>query len=179
MALTDYDLIARALADDDRHAFSELVRRHQSAIRLFLRRLTRGNNALADDLAQESFIEAHRHLPKYRGGAAFSTWLLGIAYNRFRSAMRRARDTVEWNEAAHSNASEDPFTTSEDLKHDLNHALAQLSPDEQAALHLCYAEGLSHQEAAVVLGSPLGTLKTHVLRAKDKLRNQLRDWAPN
>lgn len=93
--------------------------------------------------------------------------------------MRRERDTVEWAEASHSVTTDEPFTTNEDLKNDLNQAIAQLSSDEQVSIHLCYAEGLSHQEAADVLGSPLGTLKTHVLRAKDKLRKQLRDWAPS
>lgn len=179
MPLSDHDLIARTLADDDRHAFGELVRRHQSTLRAFLRRLTGGRHALADDLAQEAFLEAYRTLSRYRGDAAFSTWVLGIAYNRFRSARRRERETVEWTEDTAAESRAPSFTAAADLKHDLALAVGQLTADEQAAIHLCFGEGLSHQEAASVLGSPLGTVKTHVLRAKDKLRAQLRAWAPS
>ena len=185
MSLTDHDLIARVLLDDDRHAFGELVRRHQSAVRGFLRRLTGGRHALADDLAQETFLAAYRDLAQFRGGSEFSTWLLGIAYNHFRSARRRERPSVEWTgevpaeelSAGHE-AAVAPATVAVDLREDLAAALTQLSRDECAALHLCYAEGLTHEEAATALGCPLGTVKTHVLRAKEKLRRLLRAWAP-
>jgi RNA polymerase sigma-70 factor (ECF subfamily) len=69
-------------------------------------------------------------------------------------------------------------SSSVDLQQDLAAALAQLTEDERAAIHLCYAEGLTHEEASGVLGSPLGTVKTHVLRAKEKLRRLLQAWAP-
>ena len=185
MSLSDNDLIARVLVHDDRHAFGELVRQHQSAVRGFLRRLTGGRHALADDLAQETFLAAYRDLARFRGGATFSTWLLGIAYNRFRSARRRERDTVEWSgevpatEALPGYEGTVPAASAAvDLQQDLAAALAQLTEDERAAIHLCYAEGLTHEEASGVLGSPLGTVKTHVLRAKEKLRRLLQAWAP-
>ncbi len=185
MSLTDHDLIARVLADDDRHAFGELVRRHQSVVRGFLRRLTGGRQALADDLAQETFLAAFRDLGRFRGGAAFSTWLLGIAYNQFRSSRRRARAEVEWTgevpaaEAVPGHEQTTPAASATvDLQQDLAAALAQLPAEERAAIHLCYAEGLTHEEAAVALECPLGTVKTHVLRAKEKLRRLLRAWAP-
>ncbi len=182
---TDLDLIARVLADDDRHAYGELVRRHQSAVRGFLRRLTGGRPAPADDLAQETFLAAHRDLARFRGGSAFSTWLLGIAYNQFRSARRRDRELVEWSgDAPPADAlpgqehTTPAATTAVDLQQDLAMALGQLPPEERAAIHLCYAEGLTHEEAAAALACPLGTVKTHVLRAKEKLRRLLRAWAP-
>lgn len=185
MSLPDNDLIARVLAYDDRHAFGELVRQHQSAVRNFLRRLSGGQYALADDLAQETFLAAYRDLARFRGGSAFSTWLLGIAYNQYRSSRRRERATVEWTgEVAAAEAlpgyegSAPPATAIVDLQQDLASALSQLTQDERAAIHLCYGEGLTHEEASGVLGSPLGTVKTHVLRAKEKLRRHLRAWAP-
>ncbi len=185
MSLSDHDLIARVLADDDRHAFGELVRRHQSAVRNFLRRLTGGRQAWADDLAQETFLAAYRDLARFRGGSAFSTWLFGIAYNIHRSARRRERPAVEWTGDAsvadakpgHEQTAPAP-TDTVDLRQDLAGALAQLPPEERAAIHLCYAEGLTHEEAAAALACPLGTVKTHVLRAKEKLRRLLRAWAP-
>ena len=186
MSLNDTDLIARVLAGDDRHAFGELVRRHQSAVRGFLRRLVRGQEALADDLAQETFIEAYRNLAKYRGGSAFSTWLIGIACNRWRNELRNRRATEQWTEEmvlADAAPGEEivafAASASVDLRHDLTSALVRLPIDEQTAINLCYQEGLTHEEAAEVLGCPLGTLKTNLLRAKDKLRRHLRAWAPS
>lgn len=71
--VTDAELIARALVTDDRAAFGLLVQRHHSAVRQFLRHLTRGDAALADDLAQETFVQAWRSLARFHGGSAFST----------------------------------------------------------------------------------------------------------
>ncbi|HWL14215.1 MAG TPA: sigma-70 family RNA polymerase sigma factor [Opitutus sp.] len=174
---SDSQLIARSLLDDDRAAFGELVQRHQSAVRQFLRHLTRGDAALADDLAQETFLQAHRSLARFHGQAQFSTWLLGIAHNHWRNHRRRQRDTVEFTEhtAGASQASTDRLV---DLRTDLAAALAGLSADEQLAIHLGYQRGLAHSEIAVLLEWPLGTVKTHLARAKDKLRQHLSAWNP-
>jgi len=64
------------------------------------------------------------------------------------------------------------------LRQDLGAALAQLSTDEQTALHVCYQQGLTHSEAAVVLGWPIGTVKTHLARSKEKFRQLLATWNP-
>jgi RNA polymerase sigma-70 factor (ECF subfamily) len=91
-APTDAELITRVLVRDDRRAFGELVARHQSAVRGLLRRLTGGDLAQADDLAQETFLRAYRGLRGYRGGAKFSSWLYRIACNVFFSRDRGSRD---------------------------------------------------------------------------------------
>ncbi len=176
----DSDLIARALVSDDRTAFSELVRRHQSAVRRFLRQLTRGDAAWADDLAQETFLQAHRSLDRFRGDASFTTWLLGIAHNQFRNARRRQRETpTEASALAAAQTAQPSHATEIALQQDLATALRSLSADEQTALHVCYQQGLSHGEAATVLGWPIGTVKTHLARGKDKLRQLLHAWNPN
>src|SRR6476659_5272439 len=77
----DAHLIARCIVGDDRHAFAELVKRRQSAVRACLRKLTAGNHALADDLAQDTFVLAWRNLKSFRQEARFSTWLYRIATN--------------------------------------------------------------------------------------------------
>ena len=92
--LTDAQLIARVVVHDDRHAFSELVRRHQSAVRATLRRLTAGNHALADDLAQETFMLAYRNLKSFRQEAQFSTWLYRIATNAFLADARKRKEEL-------------------------------------------------------------------------------------
>jgi len=179
--VADTELIVRVIGTDDRDAFGELVQRHQSSVRRFLRYLTRGNAAWADDLAQETFIRAYQNLSRFRNEASFSTWLLGIAHNQFRNDRRKQRQSQTEdvsNELIASSISVESEAPHSDLKHDLDAALRQLSQDEQAALHLCYRQGLSHHEAASVLDSPIGTLKTHLARGKEKLRQYLSAWNP-
>jgi RNA polymerase sigma factor (sigma-70 family) len=182
--VTDPQLIARVVVSDDRHAFSELVRRHQSAVRATLRKLAGGNAALADDLAQETFLLAYRNLKSFRQDAKFSTWLYRIAYNVFLGDARKIKELpmpedmdvdalspagfAERNQPARQAA----------LKVDLERAMSVLSDAERAAIVQCYHNDLSHEEAAEVLGCPVGTVKTHVLRAKQKMKARLGAWAP-
>ncbi|MBA3831561.1 MAG: sigma-70 family RNA polymerase sigma factor [Chthoniobacterales bacterium] len=175
MPLTDADLVARVLVDDDHHAFAELVRNHQSAIRGLLRQLTRSDLALADDLAQETFLRAYKHIRSFRGEAKFSTWLYRIAYNCFREDARKRKELVGIDETL-LEAQEDPQTTDLALKHDLMHALQLLPLHERSAILLCCQNGLSHDEAARVLEIPLGTVKTNVLRGREKLKKTLAAW---
>ena len=92
--VSDAQLIARALVTDDRHAFTELVKRHQSTVRACLRKLTAGNHALADDLAQETFVLAWRNLKSFRQEAKFSTWLYRIATNCWLADARKRREEL-------------------------------------------------------------------------------------
>lgn len=174
----DSELIARVLVSDDRAAFGDLVLRHQSAVRHFLRHLTRADAALADDLAQETFVQAYRGLRRFRGQATFRTWLLGVAHNHWRNARRR-RDPVAPFPDDLPTASDTPAASpAVDLRHDLAAAMQKLSADEQLALHLCYQQGLSHSEIAAHLDWPLGTVKTHLARGKETLRRLLAAWDP-
>jgi len=175
---SDLELIARVVVEDDRAAFGKLVHLHQSAVRAFLRQLTRGDHAWADDLAQETFVIAYKTLARFRGESAFSSWLLGIAHNQFRNARRRQRE-IPTETLPEENVQHEPsHADNTALRHDLNDALSQLSTEEQTALHVCYQQGLSHSEAALVLGWPIGTVKTHLARSKDKLRELLAAWNP-
>jgi RNA polymerase sigma-70 factor (ECF subfamily) len=187
-ALSDAQLIARVVIQDDRHAYSELVRRHQSAVRATLRRLTMGNHALADDLAQETFMLAYRNLKSFRQEAQFSTWLYRIATNAFLADARKRKEELlgehdaeiaedESGEQAPAHEAPDP-TRAVSLRVDMNRAFAVLSEGERAAIVQCYHNDLSHEEAAQVLNCPVGTIKTHILRAKQKLKAQLAAWAP-
>lgn len=174
-APTDAELITWVLVRDDRRAFGELVARHQSAVRGLLRRLTGGDVAQADDLAQETFLRAYRGLRGYRGGAKFSSWLYRIACNVFFSRDRGSRDVPPELPALEAGSTEVALPDLLLERHDLEKALASLKPRERAALVLTYANELTHEEAAVVLDCPVGTLKTHVARAKEKLRRQLEE----
>ncbi len=187
--VTDEQLIARVVVQDDRHAFSELVRRYQSGVRATLRRLTAGNHALADDLAQETFLAAYRNLRSFRQEARFSTWLYRIATNAFLAEARKRheellgdRDGAIEDEGGDDGGPTAPgggdHTRGATLRIDMERALAVLSVAERAAIVQCYHNDLSHEEAAYVLGCPVGTVKTHILRGKQKLKARLAAWAP-
>ncbi len=75
--------------DDDRAAFASLMRRHQGAIRAVLRRLCQGDVGMADELAQESFLQAYHSLAGFRGESRFRTWLFRVAYNVYLQHQRR------------------------------------------------------------------------------------------
>jgi RNA polymerase sigma-70 factor (ECF subfamily) len=161
-------------AAGDAASFDVLVRQHQSALRGFLRRLTRGDHALADDLAQETFLEAWRKLGQFRGDSPFAAWLYAIAWSRFLMAARRRKlekledddgEPVRPEGASHARL-------------DLEKAFERLRAPERAALTLCFALGMAHEEAASALGMPLGTLKSHVARGREKLKTLLQDHAP-
>jgi RNA polymerase sigma factor (sigma-70 family) len=176
--LTDADLITRVLVDDDQHAFGELVRRHQSAVRGLLRQLTRTDLELADDLAQETFLRVYKNIRSFRSEAKFSTWLYRIAYNCFRENARKRKELVGVDETK-LQAEADPQTVDPGLRHDLMHALSLLPLHERSAVLLCCQNGLSHDEASRVLDIPLGTVKTNVLRGREKLKRTLAAWGPN
>lgn len=178
MPLTDADLVARVLLDDDHHAFAELVRNHQSPVRGLLRQLTRGDAALADDLGQETFLRAYKNIRSFRGEAKFSTWLYRIAYNCFREEARKRKELVGIDETQ-LEAEQDPNTVDPALRQDLMQALHLLPLHERSAVVLCCQNGLSHDEASRVLDIPLGTVKTNVLRGREKLKKLLSAWGPN
>ena len=170
----DAALVRAVQASDDRAAFAQLVHRHQSAVRTVLRRLTRGDQGLADDLAQETFVLAWRNIRHFRFEARFSTWIYRIAINAWRSEARRKRELLldaDAGELPADEAGEDaPDIVS---RMDLERALATLSDGERAAIAACYYADLTHEEAAQALGIPVGTVKTHVLRGKAKLKARL------
>lgn len=174
MSYTDADLIARVLSQEDHNAFGELVRRYQSPVRGFLRRMTLGDAHLADDLAQETFLKAWQKMCTFRGDARFSTWLFGIAFNEFRMAGRHRKE-LALDDVDEPLPEPDGAAATRDshLRLDLTEALNRLNSSERAAVVLCCQNGLSHEEAAQVLACPLGTVKTNVLRGREKLRKRL------
>ncbi len=160
--------------------FEALVRQHQSRVRQQLRRLTHGDLALADDLAQEAFVQAWRHLARFRGDAQVGTWLYRIALNTYLMHRRGARPT----EPLVHEADDSPAVPAHDPRGgllqriDVERALQALPEAERLALIHCFQLDLSHAEAADVLGWPLGTLKSHVARGKARLRERLAAWQP-
>ena len=187
--VADAQLIARCIVADDRHAFAELVKRHQSSVRACLRKLTAGNHALADDLAQDTFVLAWRNLKSFRQEARFSTWLYRIATNCWLAQARKRHEELlgdrdadvsddDADEAALPGGAGGDHAAAATMKIDLERALARLSEAERAAIVQCYHNDLSHEEAAYVLGWPVGHSRSPAMQRAAKLRAALAACAP-
>ncbi len=170
-SLHDVELAALAAAGG-RSAFGELARRHGSAVRALLRRMG-AEAALADDLAQDAFLIAYERIAEFRGEGAFAGWIKRIAARLYlKRWKRRARlDPVADGEDAADAMSEGEGQAAQRL--DLDSALNTLAPMERLCVSLCYGAGLSHTETANTLNVPLGTVKSHVKRGMDKLKQRL------
>jgi RNA polymerase sigma factor (sigma-70 family) len=177
MSIPDQELIARVVARKDQHAFAQLVLRYQSQLRLWARRLCDGDAHLADDLAQETFMKAYAALGAFRAESKFSTWLYRIAFNI--AANRWRSKKMQWCELDENEDVEAEHCELKqfDARRDVEAAMQQLSPAQQLAIRLCFEDGFSHDEAASIMGVPLGTLKTHVNRGKQKLQTLLSSWS--
>jgi RNA polymerase sigma factor (sigma-70 family) len=157
-----------AVARGSERAFNLFVDRHQRAMRIFLRGLASSSDA--DDIAQETFLAIWSRADQYRGAASVRSWLFAIAWRKVkdshrRSFRRRERETVHGDSRASA-----PESVSLDERIALEQALLSLSQAERAAVLLCLAGGFSHSEAAVALDMPLGTIKSHVSRGRERLR---------
>lgn len=169
---SDAELTALLIATLDTAIYGELIRRHQALIRGMLLRLT-GNQAVSDDLAQDTFIHAFEKLDQYRGSGTFKSWLCQIAYSKFLMSNRRAN--IEFRVikeiADVENSEELEFDASEEIY--LESALGVLTEAEEQCVVMCYLAEFSHTEIATELGIPLGTVKSHIKRGRDKLTDYI------
>lgn len=171
--LTDPELVAQAELGSPQ-ALAELVRRHQTALRGFLRRICFSSDE-ADDLAQETFLAAFTCLATFRGDASFRSWLCGIGYRKYRTSRRSAaRRAAREIESAASTSTIEGNAPERLL--DVRSAFRTLSPELRAAAALCLASDMSHGEAASALDIPLGTLKSRVASARRVLVRALEDY---
>ncbi|MBO9557994.1 MAG: RNA polymerase sigma factor [Caulobacter sp.] len=165
--------LVRAARGGSQPAFARLVAAHERALRGFLRKSGFGD---ADDIAQEAFLAAWSGLGRLRDDEGFRAWLFGIAWRKAldhsRSARRAARRDEAWRE---DQAEEAPRQADPADRMALEAALADLPPDQRACVTLCLGQGWSHGEAAEVLNLPLGTVKSHVNRGRERLLSVLGD----
>jgi RNA polymerase sigma-70 factor (ECF subfamily) len=186
--VTETRLVAEAMTGSQ-SAFERIVRRYQRpVISLILRILgPRGDRALAEDLAQETFVKAYLKLGAFDTTRRLSSWLFRIAHNTAVDALRRSRlPLISSGEAeaevaaAPAAASPDPVETAA-LGRALEAALAELRVEYRAAIMLRYEEGLAFEEIAHVLGVPEATARSYVHRARKQLAVHLSEagWEPS
>lgn len=167
----DEQNLIKASQKGDHEAFEMLVRQHQRMIHSLAFRMT-GSLAEAEDLAQETFIQAYRELPGFKGTAKLSSWLYRIALNRCLNWRKKAARRREF----HTSYPPEPATLQPDadaLSEQVHAALLKLSSGQRAAVVLTIYDGLSHAKAARVLGCSETTISWRLFVARSKLKKLL------
>lgn len=176
--MTDFDeraLIERCRGGDD-EAFAELVARYKDLVYSLVARLTH-DRSQADDLAQEVFLKVYRGLRYFRGEARLSTWIYRIVSNVCIQARGRPAREVSIergpDQKPFDHGGADASFGQMELKDRLEKAIAQLSEPERFLIAAHHLKGIQYEALAEALGMPLGTVKTHLHRAKRRLRELL------
>jgi len=176
--IDDKTLIARILNDGDRYAYSQLVKKYQSAIRQFLRRLTAGDHHTADDLAQEVFLTLYKKLNTFRSDSSLSTWLHKIAYNQFLKLKQKAYQKYEHSDHEVDYALLESAQSNQDKDILIEQLMKKISTNERICLTCFVNAGMSHPEISELTKIPLGTVKSHITRAKQKLSQLMQQSMP-
>ncbi len=175
---TDEALVAETLAGAEA-AFGELVRRHQQRVFRTAARFVRDSSEL-DDLAQEIFLRAFRHLRSFRGDAPFAHWLARLSVSACYDFLRRQRrwraqtslDGLEWEVPDPAPEAERAARAAREI---LGGAMAQLSADDRLILTLCELEEHSVRETAALTGWSESNVKVRAFRARARLKKILED----
>jgi RNA polymerase sigma-70 factor (ECF subfamily) len=168
-------LIERCRAGDD-VAFGELVDRYKNLVYAVIYRMV-SDRTQVDDLAQEVFLKVHRGLPYFRGDARLSTWIYRIVANVCSQARARPRVEVSLEQgpdrpALDPGAADTAFADLE-LRDRLEKAIAQLPEQYRFLIAAHHLQGVQYEALAEALDIPIGTVKTHLHRAKRRLRELL------
>jgi RNA polymerase sigma-70 factor (ECF subfamily) len=170
-------LVERCRGGQDDTAFAELVDRYKDLVYGLVYRLSR-DRGQADDLAQEVFFKVHRGLPYFRGDARLSTWIYRIVYNVCCEERSRRHppevplDRGEGRRPIDPGVPDAAFGDLE-LRDRLARAMAGLPGNYRFLLAAHYLQGVQYEALAAALDMPMGTVKTHLFRARRMLRERL------
>lgn len=175
----DVHLIEQTLTGDSA-AFGELVRRYQDRLYNMVAH-TIGCPVEAEDVVQDTFVQAYTKLASFRQDSLFYTWLYRIAVNSAISRRRKKRPTlsvdhqqeVMGSEPVDSGESPGDRLEREERAHQVHAALDQLNDQHRAILVLREIEGFCYEEIADILEMPIGTVRSRLHRARSQLRDQL------
>jgi RNA polymerase sigma-70 factor, ECF subfamily len=174
MEVDDQELIERCRSGDDA-AFREIVDRYKDLVFGVIYRMIQ-DRSVAEDLAQDVFLKIHRGIPYFRGEARLSTWIYRIVQNV----------CAGWQASRGAGVAPDPRPRPEpgtedrafrdlEARDPLQKALAQLPANYRLLIAAHYLRGVQYEALAEALNLPLGTVKTHLYRAKRRLRELLEE----
>lgn len=172
--MADFDereLVERCRTGDD-SAFGELVDRYKNLVYAMVYRMV-PDRSQVDDLAQEVFLKVHRGLPYFRGDARLSTWIYRIVSNVCLQARTAGRRTSPPASARPEPGAHDASFADLELRDRLEKAMEQLPENYRLVIAAHYLQGVQYEALAETLDIPVGTVKTHLHRAKKRLRELL------
>jgi RNA polymerase sigma-70 factor, ECF subfamily len=172
----DQRLIARVARDDDA-ALKGLFLRHQNRVFRFIQRIVR-NEAVAEELTNEVFLDVWQHAKSYEGRSSVTTWILAMAHNRAVSALRKRREEA-WNEDEAMDIPDgadnsEVVVQKADKGRLLRQCLEALPADQREIMDLVYYHERSIAEVSTILGLPEGTVKTKMFNARKRLSELLK-----
>jgi len=179
-ALTQDRQAINLVLNGDVDHFEILVRKYRDKVfRYLIKNFT--EPSLAEDLTQDTFLEAFRNLDKFRGESSFSTWLIGIALNLSRNHFRKNRKNME--QTLHTHAQTDqsrigtnPLDILESNKHiaSLKNEICKLPGGMREVLILVSLEEYTYEETSKIANIPIGTVKSRVFKAREMLREAMK-----
>lgn len=175
---SDTPLVERCRAGDDR-AFDALMARYQKPVLNFVYRLL-GDAAEAEDVAQDVFVRAYRHLAEFDPRRSFSTWLFALAHNAAVDRLRyqRRRPTAPLEDAVAASPGRSPFAeaANRELAAQIAAAIQSLPTDQRTAIVLAAYHGLPTAEIAAIMNCSVKSVEARLYRAKQTLRKKLRGF---
>ncbi len=177
----DDQLLVAASKDGDQEAFAQLVQRYQRTVFNLVYRMLQQYEE-ATEITQETFLAAWQGLPSFRGDARFPTWLYRIAYNcslkqlelRKRDrALQIALEAEKTLEQANDQQRENAELDAHDRQMLVQEHLSQLPSKYRIVLVLRHLQDMTYEEMAEILTMPVGTIKTHLFRARNLLKERI------
>ncbi len=166
----------------DKQSFIEQITTMQESLRRFLLVLTHGDSDLVDDLAQEAMLRAYLHCSTFEEQSALTTWIYRIAYNRYldwqKSYWVQHRDGIDDSESAQALPADDAPDRAF-LYEPLYRAIDALPPQEKAVVLLYYMDEKSLREIHAITNLSMGTITSHLFRARKRLKKMLTPPAPS
>jgi RNA polymerase sigma-70 factor (ECF subfamily) len=185
---TSDQLLVLRVQSGDQKAFELLVAKYQRRIFRLISRFVR-DAALAEDVAQETFLRAYRAIGQFRGDSQFYTWLYRIAVNTAKKSLSdSARDPVIRESSTISEDGEtfvsgeqltdmetpEAVLASREIARTVNAAMEALPEDLRTAIALREIEGMSYEDIAQAMNCPVGTVRSRIFRAREAIARQLR-----
>ena len=177
--LIDKDILIRAKGGD-LFAFEHILSFYEKAIYNYCLRVLK-NSQNASDVTQETFIKVYLHRKDIDPEKNIKTWIFTIATNTIYDLIRgkKRRPEVSLDLESETISSLKAYYIEEGLVSDVDKALTQINPEYKEALLLFYQQGFAYKEIADILGMPINTVKTHIARGKEQLKEKLKNYGKN
>lgn len=173
----DKNILIRAKTGD-LEAFEYILSFYEKVVYNYCLRITKSSQN-AKDVVQETFIKVYTHRKSIDPEKNIKTWIFTIATNTAYDFLRgkKRKNEISLDEHSETISSFETYNVEEGLVSDVDKALAQINPEYREVLLLYYQQGFVYKEIAEILGMPINTVKTHISRGKEQLRDKLESYS--